>query len=71
MTQKNGYKIAWLLGVPGVASVAVAIFADALGLGKSPGFFGRYQFWLVSVGMVLIVLAVLFALLSVTPRDDH
>nr|MBN1229710.1 hypothetical protein [Anaerolineae bacterium] len=61
MTPRQGQRIAVVLGAVGLIIGIIAALGDVLGIGKTPEFFGRYQFLAVTFGMVLLVIATVFA----------
>jgi hypothetical protein len=58
-----------VLGITGTVIVTVSILADRLGLGKTRSYLGRYQYWAICFGMVVLVVAAVFYLLGAPPIE--
>jgi hypothetical protein len=58
-----------VLGIAGAVIVTVSTFADQIGLGKVKGYLGRYQYWAICFGMVVLVVAAVFYLLGTPPLE--
>ncbi|MBN1121298.1 MAG: hypothetical protein JXJ17_09470 [Anaerolineae bacterium] len=69
MSPKLSQVVGIVLGIAGTVIVTVSIFADQIGLGKTRTYLGRYQYWAICFGMVVLVVAAVFYLLGTPPIE--
>jgi predicted membrane channel-forming protein YqfA (hemolysin III family) len=69
MSPKLSQVVGIVLGIAGVVIVTVSTLADQIGLGRVRGYLGRYQYWAICFGMVVLVVAAVFYLLGAPPTN--